>query len=92
MPCYLKDFDGWHRLRSLDRQCAEQRMHRVWSQNLNCKGRRFAMCSVFEFNLRQGKSRKFAYKEAQLSQLHGLELNGLSANGINVDAKTVWTF
>lgn len=39
---YFKDADGcWGRMKSLDRECSEQRMLQTWTSNKNCRGRNF---------------------------------------------------
>jgi hypothetical protein len=30
---YFKDIDGWRRIKSLDRECSEQRMLQTWTSN-----------------------------------------------------------
>jgi phosphatidate phosphatase APP1 len=36
---YFRDVDGWQRMKSLDRECSEQRMLQTWTSNKNCRGR-----------------------------------------------------
>jgi hypothetical protein len=39
---YFKDIDGWRRIKSLDRECSEQRMLQTWTSNKkNYRGRNF---------------------------------------------------
>jgi hypothetical protein len=38
---YFRDVDGWRRMKSLDRDCSEQRMLQTWTSNKNCRGRNF---------------------------------------------------
>lgn len=38
---YFRDVDGWQRMKSLDRECSEQRMLQTWASNKNCRGRNF---------------------------------------------------
>jgi hypothetical protein len=40
---YFSDVDGWRRMKSLDRECSEQRDLQVWMSNNNCRGRNFSM-------------------------------------------------
>jgi hypothetical protein len=40
---YFKGIDGWRRMKSLDRECSEQRSLQTWMSNKNCRGRNFSM-------------------------------------------------